>query len=145
MTTTAATTASTATSLTSTAPTTTSTSQQYNSQLFLKLLTTQLANQDPSSPMDSTQMIQQTSQLASMEQLTKLTQTTTDTYSLQQRTSAANVIGKQVGWTDSSGVAQTGTATSVTFSSTAGPQLKVGDATVALSDVTSITEAKSST
>ena len=144
-TTTAATTASTApTSLTSPASTTPSASQQYNSQLFLKLLTTQLANQDPSSPMDSTQMIQQTSQLASMEQLTKLTQTTTDTYSLQQRTSAANVIGKQVSWTDSSGAAQSGTATSVTFSSTAGPQLKVGDKTVALSDVTAITQASAS-
>ena len=142
MTTTTAATASTATSLTSTAPTTRSTSQQYNSELFLKLLTTQLANQDPSSPMDSTQMIAQTSQLASMEQLTKLTQTSTDTYSLQQRTSAANVIGKQVGWTDGNGVAQTGTATSVTFSTTGGPQLKVGDQTVALSAVTSITEAK---
>ncbi len=140
-TTTAAATVPAATSLTSTASTR-ATSQSYNSELFLKLLTTQLANQDPSSPMDSTQMIAQTSQLASMEQLTKLTQTSTDTYSLQQRTSAANVIGKQVGWTDADGTARTGLATSVTFSSTGGPQLTVGDQTVALSSVTSITEAK---
>lgn len=126
------------TSLTSPASTRT-TSQGYNSELFLKLLTTQLANQDPSSPMDSTQMIAQTSQLASMEQLTKLTQTSTDTYALQQRTSAANVIGKQVAWTDQDGAAQSGVATSVTFD-TSGPQLTVGDKTVALSAVTSITE-----
>ena len=134
--------ASTATSLTSTASTR-STTQAYNSELFLKLLTTQLANQDPSSPMDSTQMIAQTSQLASMEQLTKLTQTSTDTYSLQQRTSAANVIGKQVDWTDADGAKQSGVATSVTFG-TSGPQLTVGDKTVALSAVTSMTEAKAS-
>ncbi|MFD1721205.1 flagellar hook capping FlgD N-terminal domain-containing protein [Amnibacterium endophyticum] len=117
------------------------TSQQYNSELFLKLLTTQLANQDPSSPMDSTQMIAQTSQLASMEQLTKLTQTTSDTYSLQQRTSAANVIGEQVTWTGADGATQSGKVTSVTFDSTNGPQLKVGDQTVALSAVTTISAA----
>lgn len=124
------------TSLTST-PATRTVTQDYNSQLFLKLLTTQLANQDPSSPMDSTQMIEQTSQLASMEQLTKLTATTTDNYSLQQRTSAANVIGKQVSWTDADGVAQSGVATSVTFG-TGSPVLKVGDKTVALSDLSGI-------
>ena len=129
----------TGTSLTSTASTKSGATQSYNSELFLKLLTTQLANQDPSSPMDSTQMIQQTSQLASMEQLTKLTTTTTDDYALQQRTSAANVIGKKVTWTDADGAAQSGTATSVTFSSTGSPTLTVGEKKVALSDLTGIT------
>jgi len=124
------------TSLTSTVATKTPT-QDYNSQMFLKLLTTQLANQDPSSPMDSTQMISQTSQLASMEQLTNLTTTTTSTYSLQQRSAAANLIGKQVTWTDSDGVDQTGTASSVTFTSD-GPTVKVGSSSVALSDLTGI-------
>lgn len=127
----------TGTSLQSTAPTR-SVTQDYNSQLFLKLLTTQLANQDPSSPMDSTQMIQQTSQLASMEQLTKLTASTSDAYSLQQRSAAANVIGKQVTWTDSDGAAHTGTATAVTFTSTGSPTLTVGDKKVALGDLTGI-------
>ena len=126
------------TSLSSTAPTR-SVTQDYNSQLFLKLLTTQLANQDPSSPMDSTQMIAQTSQLASMEQLTKLTSATTDSYGLQQRSAAANVIGKQVSWTDSDGVEQSGTATAVKFSSTGAPTLTVGDKTVALTDLSGIT------
>jgi flagellar basal-body rod modification protein FlgD len=127
------------TSLTSTASTRTPT-QDYNSQMFLKLLTTQLANQDPSSPMDSTQMISQTSQLASMEQLTNLSTTTTDSYSLNQRSAAANLIGKTVSWTDSSGVAQTGTASSVTFS-TDGPTVTVGSSTVAMSDLTGIAAA----
>jgi flagellar basal-body rod modification protein FlgD len=128
-----------ATSLTST-PSTRTPTQDYNSQMFLKLLTTQLANQDPSSPMDSTQMISQTSQLASMEQLTKLTQTTTDTYSLNQRSAAANIIGKQVTWTDTDGTAKTGTASSVTFTSS-GPTVTVGSSTVALSDLTGIAAA----
>ncbi len=131
-------TAAAGTSLTSTTATR-ATSQEYNSKLFLKLLTTQLANQDPSSPMDSTQMIAQTSQLASMEQLTKLTQTTTDTYALQQRSAAANIIGKQVSWTDSAGAVKTGTASAVTFSSTGTPTITVGGDKVALTDLTGIT------
>lgn len=131
----AATTPTTGTSLTST-PSTRSVTQGYNSELFLKLLTTQLANQDPSSPMDSTQMIAQTSQLASMEQLTKLASATTDGYALQQRSAAANVLGKDVTWTDSSGVAQHGTVSSVTFTSSGSPMLAVGGTTVALSDLT---------
>lgn len=125
------------TSLQSTASTRTVT-QDYNSQLFLKLLTTQLANQDPSSPMDSTQMIEQTSQLASMEQLTKLTSTSSENYALQQRTAAANVIGKTVSWTDSDGVAQSGVATAVAFTGAASPTVTVGSAKVALGDLTGI-------
>ncbi len=137
---TTATTATTGTSLTSTASTT-PTSQAYNSQLFLKLLTTQLANQDPSSPMDSGQMVEQTSQLASMEQLTNLTSTATSTYQLQQRDAAANVLGKVVSWTDSDGNAKSGTVSAVAFSGTGDPTLTVGSSTLSLSDVTGIATA----
>lgn len=37
-----------------------------DSEVFLKLLVTQLSNQDPSSPMNTNEMIAQTTQLASM-------------------------------------------------------------------------------
>lgn len=129
--------AATGTSLQSTAPTRAIT-QDYNSQLFLKLLTTQLANQDPSSPMDSTQMIQQTSSLASMEQLTKLTTTTTDNYALQQRTAAANVIGTTVSWSDADGNSRSGVASAVAFDGTKSPIVTVGTDKVALSDLTGL-------
>ena len=128
------------TSLQSTASTR-SVTQDYNSQLFLKLLTTQLANQDPSSPMDSTQMIQQTSQLASMEQLTKLTSTTTSDYALQQRSAAADVIGKTVSWTDADGTAKSGVATAVTFNGTDSPTVTIGTDKVALGDLSGIATA----
>ena len=123
-------------SLTSTASTRTPT-QAYSSQMFLKLLTTQLANQDPSSPMDSTQMISQTSQLASMEQLTDLNAASTTSYNLQERSAAANVLGKTVSWTDSTGVTKSGTATAVSFSGTT-PSVTVGPDTVSLTDLTGI-------
>jgi flagellar basal-body rod modification protein FlgD len=118
-------------------------SQAFDSEMFLKLLVTQLQNQDPSSPMDSTQMISQTSQLASMEQLTSLNTSTTDAYNLQMRSAAANVLGKTVSWTDSDGAAHTGTASAVSFSGTT-PTVTVGGSTVALTALTGISTSTSS-
>ncbi len=117
--------------------------QAFDSEMFLKLLVTQLQNQDPSSPMDSTQMISQTSQLASMQQLTNLNSATTDSYNLQMRSAAANVLGKTVSWTDADGAAHTGLATSVSFSGST-PSVTVGGDTVALTDLTGITTTTSS-
>jgi flagellar basal-body rod modification protein FlgD len=123
-------------SLTSTAPTKAPT-KTFDSGMFLNLLVTQLRNQDPSSPMDSTQMISQTSQLASMEQLTSLTKTSTDGYTLQMRSAAANILGKSVSYTDSEGVPQTGVASAVSFSGDT-PMVTVGKDTVKFSDLTGL-------
>jgi flagellar basal-body rod modification protein FlgD len=131
--------ASAASSISTSSTTTAKPSQAMDSQMFLKLLTTQLRNQDPSSPMDSTQMISQTSQLASMEQLTSLNTSTTNSYDLQMRSAAANVLGKQVTWTGSDGAAKSGTVSAVAFSGST-PSLTVGADTVPLSDVTGVTE-----
>jgi flagellar basal-body rod modification protein FlgD len=125
--------------------TTEAANQEYNSQLFLKLLVTQLANQDPSSPMDSSQMVSQTSQLASMEQLTSLNATTTDNYQTQMQATATSMLGKTVTWTDSDGAGQSGLVSSIAFSSTGTPQLTVGTSTVGLSDVTGVTTAAATT
>jgi flagellar basal-body rod modification protein FlgD len=124
-----------------TSPTTSTSApdQTMDSQMFLKLLVTQLDNQDPSSPMDSTQMITQTSQLASMQALTNLNTSTSDAYSLQMRSAAANVLGKTVSWTDSDGNPRTGIATAVSFSGTT-PTVTVGSDSVDLSDLTGITD-----
>lgn len=119
--------------------TTAAANQEYNSQLFLKLLVTQLANQDPSSPMDSSQMVQQTASLASMEQLTSLNSTTTSTNQTQMQATATAMLGKSVTWTDSDGAAQSGTVSSISFSSTNAPQLTVGKDTVALTAITGVT------
>jgi flagellar basal-body rod modification protein FlgD len=113
--------------------------QEYNSELFMKLLVTQLSNQDPSSPMDSAQMVSQTSQLASMEQLTSLNSTTTSTYQAQMQATATGMLGKHVSWTDGDGAQQSGTVSAISFSSTGAPQLTVGSGTVALTAVTGVT------
>lgn len=126
---------------TSAAKTAAPASQAYNSQLFLKLLTTQLSNQDPSSPMDSAQMVEQTSQLASMEQLTDMNKTVTSSLNSQMQSTATNMLGKTVTWTDSTGAAQSGVVASISFKDPTAPTLTVGSNTVALADVTGVTTA----
>jgi len=91
-------------------------SQTMDSDVFMKLLVTQLRNQDPSSPMDTNQMISQQTQLAMMEQITNQTTTGNENFSLQMRIAAANLVGKQVSYTDAaSGASVTGTATAVSY------------------------------
>ena len=63
--------------------------QTLDGEAFMSLLVTQLRNQDPSSPMDTNQMISQTTQLATMERLTELAGTNKEDFSLQMRTAAA--------------------------------------------------------
>jgi len=111
--------------------------QTMDSEVFLKLLVTQLANQDPSSPMDTNEMIGQTTQLASMEQLTALATTTTESFGLSMRQVAAAMIGQQAQYLDADGVEHSGTVSAVSFAN-AVPQLTIGDATVALDAVSGL-------
>ena len=112
---------------------------QMNSQMFLQLLVTQLKTQDPTSPMDSNSLITQTSQLASVQALTALSDTQTNNYSLQQRESAAQLIGLTASFLDSNGLPASGTVTGATFTGTE-PTVTIGGKPVALSALTAITQ-----
>ncbi len=57
---------------------------------FLKLLTTQLANQDPTNPVDNTQML---AQLAQFSSLSAQNQTNTDLTTISGQISKATGIG----------------------------------------------------
>jgi flagellar basal-body rod modification protein FlgD len=119
-------------------PATKPANQTMNSQMFLQLLVTQLKEQDPDSPMDSDAMITQTSQLASMQALTSLQSTDSDNFSLQQRTSAAELIGKTANYVDADGNTQSGLVSAVSFTGTT-PTLTIGGQTVDFSTVTGLT------
>jgi flagellar basal-body rod modification protein FlgD len=117
------------------------TSQTMDSQVFMKLLVTQLQNQDPSSPMDTNQMISQQTQLAMMEQMTNQTSTANENFSLQMRIAAANLVGKQVSYTDAtSGASITGTATAVSYAGSV-PTVTVNGKEVDLDVISGITTA----
>jgi len=90
--------------------------QTMNADVFMQLLVTQLRNQDPSSPMDTNEMLAQTTQLASMEQLTTLTGLTEENFSLNMRAAASALLGKSVDYSGENGETLTGTVSSVTFS-----------------------------
>jgi flagellar basal-body rod modification protein FlgD len=114
-------------------------SQTMDSEVFMKLLVTQLQNQDPSSPMDTNQMISQQTQLAMMEQITNQTTTANENFSLQMRIAAANLVGKQVGYTDAAtGTSVTGTASAVSYANSV-PTVTVNGKEVALDVISGIT------
>lgn len=112
--------------------------QTMDSEVFMKLLVTQLRTQDPSAPMDTNQMISQTTQLSMMEKMTELSTTSTENFSLQMRIAAAAIVGKQVSYSDAGGTSHVGTATSVSFAGSV-PQVKIGGVDVALDTITGIT------
>jgi flagellar basal-body rod modification protein FlgD len=70
-----------------------------NFQLFLQLLTTQLKNQDPTSPLDTNQFTQQLVQFASVEQQLKTNTNLAALVALnksQQATSSLSFVGSKV-------------------------------------------------
>ena len=63
---------------------------------FLKLLITQLANQDPTNPMEDTQFIAQMAQFSSLEQMTNMNQAFERMATMLNSSKAADTIGKTV-------------------------------------------------
>jgi flagellar basal-body rod modification protein FlgD len=112
--------------------------QTLDSEVFLQLLVAQMKNQDPSSPLDTNEMMAQTTQLAMMEQLVTLADTFTESFALSMRQTAAALVGKQASYVDADGVTQTGLVTKVSFEGSV-PLVTIGDTTVPLDAVSGIT------
>lgn len=113
---------------------------------FLKILVTQLRNQDPSQPLQDREFIAQMAQFSSVEQLMNMSEEMTKLR--QNLGSASSMIGMTVEW---NGLSETGVGT--TFSGIVeaitikdGVQYaKVGDRTVKVDDLTTITYVPSTT
>lgn len=106
-------------------------------QAFLELLITQLRNQDPSSPMDSNALMQQTTQMASMESLTEISTTSREAFALQMRAAAAALVGQTVSYANGSETL-TGTVTAVSYAG-AVPTVTVGGKEIPLDAVATVT------
>ncbi len=111
--------------------------QNMDSEVFMKLLVAQLRNQDPSSPMDTNQMMAQQTQMASLEQLTKMSSTSSEQFALTMRMAAMNIVGKSVSYTAADGSVVSGSATGASFANSV-PTIKVGGANVNLDNILSI-------
>ena len=85
-------------------------SQQLDKDDFLKLLITQLSNQDPTSPMEDTQFISQMAQFSSLEQMTNMNESFNKMAAMINSSQATSTLGKTVevdlGDTTSQGVVE---------------------------------------
>ncbi len=113
-------------------------SNELDKQAFLELLVTQLRYQDPSAPMDSSQLMAQTSQLTTMEALVELSGTQREAFALQMRASAAQLVGREVTWSGDDGVTRTGVVTTVSYAGPV-PTVRVGDTDLPLDAVATVT------
>jgi flagellar basal-body rod modification protein FlgD len=106
-------------------------------QAFLRLLVAQLQYQDPTNPVDTSTFMNQTAMLSQVQTMNAMSQTLTALVSDQQTQAATSLIGKNVTYTDSGGIPQTGLVSSVSLGA-AGAMLHVGDAAVPLSSVVEV-------
>lgn len=113
--------------------------QDMDGDVFMSLLVAQLKNQDPSSPMDTGQMIQQTTQLAMMEKMNELGTTAAEGFSLNMRMAAAQLVGQQVSYVNAAGETITGIAESVSYAA-AVPTVSVGGKNIPLDVIASVTK-----
>ena len=102
---------------------------------FMKLFLAQLENQDPTKPVDDSQML---SELGQMTQVSTL-QEVQKSLAGSQLSTASALIGKNVTGTDVNNAAVSGVVTSVVQSSDAGLVLQVGSQYIKPDSVTTVT------
>jgi flagellar basal-body rod modification protein FlgD len=90
---------------------------QMGKDTFLKLLVAQMRYQDPSNPVDSSQMIAQTATFTQVEKLEQIATTSATALILQEHAAAGAMVGRQVTYTDTTGTAVSGLVSSVRLAS----------------------------
>jgi flagellar basal-body rod modification protein FlgD len=93
---------------------------------FLKLFVAQLQHQDPSSPMDTNDSMQQMSSFSMVEQITNMATTNKTIASSLNTSSAVGLIGRTVTYLDSSDKLQTGKVEKVATSKDGVATITVG-------------------
>lgn len=108
---------------------------QADKNLFLKLLITQLRNQDPMNPMEDKEFIAQLAQFTTVEKLTSIDSALTSSGTAALAQQAVALIGRKVAVLDpnSDGAPLAGTVESVTLMGKDGPTLRIGETDYPLS------------
>ena len=105
---------------------------------FLKILITQLQNQDPSSPMEDKEFITQMAQFSSLEQTTNLNQSFSNLATQLTGNQAVSLLGKNVTLQDLGGSIISGRVEAVTGG--AKPQLQINNRLYDYASVDRVTE-----
>ena len=90
---------------------------QMGKDTFLKLLVAQMRYQDPSKPVDSSQMIAQTATFTQVEKLEQIAASSATALILQEHAAAGAMVGRHVTYTDTTGAPVTGLVSSVRLAS----------------------------
>jgi len=104
---------------------------------FLRLLATQLQNQDPLSPQDSDQFMGQMTNFAILEQLQQINTNLSYLFDTEKQFQTVHMLGREIKVIDSEGNEVNGVAESLRFSDE-GPKLKVNGNEYLLSQVQEI-------
>src|SRR5688572_29545620 len=105
---------------------------------FLRLMITELQNQDPLDPMENSEILQQISQIREIEATSSLSETLGAVLRGQNLSSAASLIGREVTALADDGATVTGPVERVSVDADQ-VLLHVGDRTVSLENVRTIT------
>lgn len=105
---------------------------------FLKLLVAQLQNQDAMNPVDNSQYMGQLAQFSTLEQISNVGAELGRLRASSQVDQAVSMIGKTVGYVTPDGTAVSGVVASVSIQD-GEIFLKVGEAEISPTDVTTIT------
>ena len=90
---------------------------QMGKDTFLKLLVAQMRYQDPSKPVDSSQMMAQTATFSQVEKLEQLATQNAALLVLQEASTAGALVGRTVTYTGTDGAEVTGKVTAVRLAS----------------------------
>lgn len=104
---------------------------------FLKLLIAELQNQDPLSPMENSEMVQQLNQIYQVQSNMKMVETFDAVTLSQNLASAAGLLGKTIQGLDDGAATVTGQVEGVTIVDGV-PKLHVGGSVVSLKNVSVI-------
>ena len=104
---------------------------------FLKMLITELQNQDPMNPTNTDQIMQQISEIRNIQATSDLTSTLSSVALGQSLATASNLIGRQVEGLGADGSQISGAVSSVSIKN-GSPELNVGGQTLTLANITSV-------
>ena len=86
---------------------------QMGKEVFMRLLVAQMRYQDPSKPVDSSQMMAQTATFTQVEKLEQLAAQNAAMLVLQEASTAGAMVGRTAIYTDANGASVTGRITAV--------------------------------
>ena len=108
-----------------------------SAQDFMQLLTVQMENQDPTTPMDSNQEMQQIVQISSMQNMSTMSTDLTQMTASQTWSLANSYLGRNVTLNDTSGNAVSGQISAIDTSGST-PNVQVNGTYYPLANLTSI-------